>query len=467
MFSSRGASARVVPAPRRYALRAGFVGLVAAVVGVLVGAPAAAAGTCSQSVTPASFASAVAAAAPGQTVCLATGDYGMWHGTNKAITITPLPGATPQMGIQFAAGASGFTIDGGMASFTQPWGLVISHEVSPDISAGAGNITIQNASVGVGLDLDSLANSGIVFNHDLFHDLSGLNWTAALHLGYTSSTPSGVTVKNSLFRDMSADGIQTGISMNILNNEFSNVQPTAAGGNESIHTDAIQLYGATNTTIIGNLVHGGCEQGIGAFDGTAGNTIADNVVVGCTAHSLVLGGDKNPGSVVSHNTIIGSSTATIDCTSKAGEGPSTTTIVNNIASGGLELNNGNGPCHPAQDTNNLLGTGGKAPNLGGTPQFVGGSNSPTYGGFQLTPNSPGKHTGIRIDSRLRDANIASSPAAVRIAGRHRAGGTAADGGSGIHVSRRAAAKLAAALLAAAAAAIAAVALLRTRRRTPS
>lgn len=208
-------------------------GLITAVLLLLVvfgGSSASAVGGCDLDATPSSFAAEVAAASAGQTVCLASGDYGMWRGTSKAITVAPETGATPEMGLQLGAGASGFTIDGGLSSFTQSWGLQIVHESAPDIGGGASNITIENTSFGVGLDLDGLANSNIVFNHDLFHDLDGFSWTAGLHLAWSSSTPSGVTVENSLFRDMSADGIQTGIAMSILNNEFSDVQPNAAGG---------------------------------------------------------------------------------------------------------------------------------------------------------------------------------------------------------------------------------------------
>ena len=195
------ARACALPAARRSVVVA--VGVVVLIGAVLIwgGSRARAAGRCTVSVTPSTFASAVSSAAPGATICLASGDYGTWSGTDKAITITPVAGATPQMGISFRSAAHEFTIDGGMASFTQPWGLEISHESSPDISNGASNITIENTNIAVGLDLDSLANSNVAFNHDLFHDLNGLHWTAGLHLGWSANTPSGVTVENSLFRD--------------------------------------------------------------------------------------------------------------------------------------------------------------------------------------------------------------------------------------------------------------------------
>jgi parallel beta helix pectate lyase-like protein len=419
MWPPRGASARVVPMKavqavlcRRPAL-AGFLGLAAVLAGTAQSSSTvAAATTCALIAAPSSFDAQVSAASPGQTVCLASGDYGVWRGTAKAITIRPEDGATPLMVIQFGPGASGFTIDGGRTSFTQTWGIQIKDGNSPDVRTGAHDITIENTDIAAGLGVDQLANANIVFNHDVWHDLNGFGWPAGVHLDWTSSTPSGVTVENSLFRDMSADGIQTGSPMNIVGNEFSDVKPTAAGGNESLHTDAVQLYGGTGVRIQGNFVHGGCEQGITAFDGTSGNTVEDNVIVGCTAHSLVMSGDKNPGSLVDHNTVIGTATAVINCSSKTGEGPSTTMITNNIASGGLELNDRSGPCQPAQNTNNLLGSGGHSPNFSGTPTFVGGANPTTYAGYQLAPGSRGKGAatdGLDVGARITTPPTSSPP----------------------------------------------------------
>jgi hypothetical protein len=210
-----------------------------------------------------------------------------------------------------------------------------------------------------------------------------------LHLSYGSSTPSGVTVQNSLFRDMSADAIQHGPAMKILNNEFSNVDPQAAGGNSSIHTDAIQPFsgcsGGTGSTITGNYLHEG-EQAIGAFDGTCGMTIEDNVIQNYSGHQITLGGDR-PGSSVRHNTIVGSGPRRIDCSSKAGFQPSLTSIRDNIA-GSISLDGGSN-CTPSANTNNML-TSASGQNFAGAPQFVGGANPTTYAGFKLAAGSPGK-----------------------------------------------------------------------------
>jgi hypothetical protein len=217
---------------------------------------------------------------------------------------------------------------------------------------------------------------------------------------FSYSGNSGVTIQNSKFVNSVADGLKLGAQMTARNNEFVDIYPH---GHSELHTDAIQIYGGNHDVLVANFIHGHCEQGIGAFDGTSGNTITDNVVAGCTAHSMVLGGDKGPGSLVEHNTVVGSDTATLDCTSKAGEGPSTTALVDNIATGGEELRNGNGPCSPSQNTNNLLGSDVSGPNLLGLAQFVGGASPATYAGYRLAAGSPGKnaaHDGTDIGARI-------------------------------------------------------------------
>ena len=114
---------------------------------------------CAFKATPSNFASRVLAASGGQTICLASGNYGTWSGTNKAITIAAASGASPQMVIAFKSGASAFTLNG-------------MTNLSGTIDGGS-NITIQNsaftnASCTVGcLDIEG-SMSNLVINHDTF-----------------------------------------------------------------------------------------------------------------------------------------------------------------------------------------------------------------------------------------------------------------------------------------------------------
>jgi hypothetical protein len=202
---------------------------------------------------------------------------------------------------------------------------------------------------------------------------------------------------------MSADGIQAGLALVITNNEFFNVDPSAAGGNSSIHTDAVQLYsgcsGSTGTVLRGNYFRKG-EQAIGAFDGTCGNIIEDNVIQDFTGHWITLGGDR-PGSQVRHNTIVGGGGRRIDCSSKSGYQPSLTAIRDTVA-GAIMLSGGTN-CTPSENRNNMLSSGASGSNFNGTPQFVGGSNPQTYAGFKLAPGSPGKGAasdGLDVGARI-------------------------------------------------------------------
>ena len=358
---------------------------------------------CDREASAVSLASEVAAASAGETICLASGNYGTWQGTGKAITLRPQEGASPSMGIAFGTGDSGFTIDGGRASFGQSWGLRIDQDGgSPNIGGGARNITIKNTDFAVGITIDGVANANIVLDHNLHHDLNGHDYTAAVHLSYASDTPSGVTVSNSLFRDMSADGIQHGPAMKIVGNEFSHVEPTAAGGDESLHTDAIQAYSGcsagTGSVITGNYLHDG-EQAIGAFDGTCAMTVEDNVIQNFSAHQITLMADR-PASSVRHNTIVGPGPRAIDCASKPGAQPSLTNIRDNIAASVVW--GGEVDCEPSANHHNMLaGAGGQ--NFAGTPQFAGGARPTTYAGFKLAPGSPGKNAasdGLDVGIRL-------------------------------------------------------------------
>jgi hypothetical protein len=353
--------------------------------------------------TPSSFASQVSAASAGQTICLAAGSYGTWQGTNKAITIRPQAGVSPSLSVALSTGDANFTIDGGHTNLDSSTPGINMGPSTFTGTPGPQKITIRNVAItgsspGGVFEFDGPTNSGIVLDHDVWHDIMNTSTEANVRFSYDGT--SGVTIQNSLFRDSVADGLKLGAAMTARNNEFLNIYPH---GHSELHTDAIQILGGTHDILVANFIHGGCEQGIGAFDGTSANTITDNVVAGCTAHSMVLGGDKNNGSMVEHNTIVGSSTATLDCTSKAGEGPSTTSLIDNYATGGEELANDNGPCKPTTNTHNMSPSGATGTNLNGTPKFIGGTNPTTYAGYQLAPGSPGKNAaddGTDIGARI-------------------------------------------------------------------
>lgn len=343
---------------------------------------------CDLHATPKTFASVVSAATPAQTVCLASGTYGTWTGTTKPITIAPEPGASPSLNFDFGPEAAGFTINGGHTSYdsSSPGINLVDQNY---FDTGSSNITLENVAITCnGEDSFCLqvrtGGSGIVIKDNIFHDMQFPNdASAALWVIPATKSPENVIVKNNLFRDMGADAIDGGPGT-IVGNDFSNVNSNT---NDPRHTDVIQFD--DNEVIQGNFVHNGCIQGIDAFDGTRNDTITDNVIVGCSVHSLVTAADM-PGSLVAHNIVIGAGGE--ECGSKPGSPPSTTKIRDNILEDGI--NWGGVECTPSADQDNMswpsFGQIHSGSDFIAAPGFVGGSNPSTYAGYALAAASPGK-----------------------------------------------------------------------------
>ena len=79
---------------------------------------------------------------------------------------------------------------------------------------------------------------------------------------------------NSVMDGGSSDGVQTGVGVNIIGNDFLNIK---SGSCTACHTDAIQLLGANGSVIRGNYLRN-VESGIAAYDGVSNAVIEDNVV---------------------------------------------------------------------------------------------------------------------------------------------------------------------------------------------
>jgi hypothetical protein len=322
-------------------------------------------------------------------VCLAAGDYGRWSGTNKAITIAPEPNASPTMAFDFGNGAANFTIDGGHANFDSGSpGISIT---ASTFGAGSQNITVEGVAAtdnGVSFVVDIRTDGpGIVIKDNVFHDMEYPNTTsgAIRVLSPGSVAASNILIENNLFRDMGADGIDVSTASTLAGNDFLNVE---SGAIDPRHTDAIQFFGGPNIVIEGNFIEDGCSQGFDAFDGSQSNTLEDNVIVGCTVHSLSTYADT-PGSLVAHNTVIGRGGE--ECGAKSGSPASTTQIRDNILQQGINWSGVR--CVPSVDTRNMSWPGYGQIHSGsdfiGTPAFVGGASPNTYAGYALAAGSPG------------------------------------------------------------------------------
>jgi hypothetical protein len=237
-----------------------FAALLMASVFVIARPLARAADACDRTATTSTFASQVTAATAGQTICLATGSYGTWAGTNKAITIAADTGAAPSMKVNLASGDTGFTLDG----ITGMGGV---------IGNGATNITIKNSTFTSPIRVSGASTKAIVLDHNTH------NWNVGPSSGadnakvYFENSLSGtlaapsVTIENSEIRNGDLDGIHLGggSGYQIMGNAITNLCDLNAN-----HTDNIQFDTSitTNVRIAGNYVYAakGCiTQGITSY----------------------------------------------------------------------------------------------------------------------------------------------------------------------------------------------------------
>jgi hypothetical protein len=349
--------------------------IFATIGGYLIYSSFAAPVTCDLNATTSTFASQVSAATAGQTICLATGNYGTWGGTNKAITVTAASGAAVTMAINFDLNnTQNLTLDGtaGGGTITSSGGDMLGFTTT------ARNITIRNVAFTGTLGIDCPRDSNILLDHNTHNNINYSGGRPGrIHLSCGNNWHSGVTIQNSLLDGGSTDGIQAGIGVNIYNNEFTRI---TEGTCAECHTDAIQLIGAPGSHVKGNYLHNN-QDGITAFDGLQNTTIENNVIGTQPDPDCIdmYGGDAadspNSNNIIKHNTC--GPGMDIYFFHK-GNIPSSDSIVkDNIVPNGVALTDS----VRMTVTNNVT-----------NPIFVGGANASTLAGLALTSNSPGKGT---------------------------------------------------------------------------
>jgi hypothetical protein len=254
------------------------------------------------------------------------------------------------------------------------------------------NITISNSTFTGSAVFNNLANSNVLLTNNTHNNINAggqYSSPARIHLSYGSSTHSGVTIQNSTMDGGSADGVQTGVGVNIIGNAFKNIRE---GSCSDCHTDAIQLLGAAGSVIRGNYIQS-VSTAIVAFDGVTRATIEDNIIdTGGRPWGIELYADDS--SIVRHNTLLyrancgfnlpcGMISIDRKSTNPAGRG---TIIVDNIATS-ISVNNGS---TYAERHHNLLRSGATTGDISGAPTYTGGSTPTTIAGFQLAASSLGK-----------------------------------------------------------------------------
>jgi len=246
--------------------------------------------------SPATLARVLAAARGGETIELAGGDYGVFHGALKKrpVVLRAAPRASVRMAVEFNPAAN-ITLDGIRIS-----ALLIADKRSHDLTVRNSRFDRSQAIIRTG----DLSRAHIVLDHNVhagFVKCAGC-YEGRVQLAGRTQKPSGVTIRDSLFTGGNSDGIQNGGNrVRIIGNTFSGIHQV--DGTDGVHADAIQLYGSKGTVIQGNRMKQ-VATGIMAPDGADHEIIEGNVIAtDGYPFAITLGGDR--GSVLKHNRIPG------------------------------------------------------------------------------------------------------------------------------------------------------------------
>lgn len=246
--------------------------------------------------TPATLASVFDATAGGETIALASGDYGTFAGGLKPATVRLV--AAPGARVRIAAdldGAARLRFEGlTMTSAT----LVRSHDIAFVHDRFTGPVRI---------DAMADADARILFDGNTHEDIDVCATCFEGRItvrGNGNTAPNGVRIVNSLFAGGNADGIQVvGGAYGTQIGPGNRFRDLIQGDPQRAHTDPIQLYGSSHTLITRNDMRGN-STGIMAPDGADHEVIEHNVIstVGYP-WGIVLGSDR--GSTVRNNTLPG------------------------------------------------------------------------------------------------------------------------------------------------------------------
>jgi hypothetical protein len=352
--------------------------------------------TCDLNATTATFASQVSAAQPGQTICLASGNYGTFNGAAKAgpgyVTIQPASGASATMALNWSG-----------SSFVKVDGVTIT---SATVSGATHDVTVADSTFTGQLDVEAthMSNANVVFDHNTHNNVSLSGGRIQVWGNGSPSSPVGVTIENSMFSGGDADGVQLlggEYGTQILNNTFTRLDDGATG--DGNHTDAIQVYGGTHDVVKGNFFYNQQNMASCSFaewDGGSSMLFENNVVAGTPTNGCYDGIDlyDDHSSQVIHNVFAygacfpngaSSPCGNIALGGKSSEGAGSGTLIrDNVYT---SLTNGNGGLNATFSENHNLyrsGTGGTG-DIKGTPTFVGGANPTTFAGFALASGSAG------------------------------------------------------------------------------
>jgi hypothetical protein len=344
------------------------------------GEPAAPAPRCDRTATTAAeLGEQYHAAAAGQAICLASGDYGAFRGGRKPGVVTLRPRGSDRVTM---------SLDLNSTVNLRVEGVTVE---SAEIAGAARNVTIARSRFTgpAVVRADQLADADIRLERNVHDniDVCAKCFAGRVHVTGDSGRPSGVVIARSLFRGGSSDGVRADANGVVIEgNEFSGLE-----GRGDSHTDPIQIYGGKGVVIRGNFFHDNAVAAqIVMANGGARNVVEDNVIAGA-GYTWAMIWNADDGSVIRHNTFAdGACHSGVRCgtISLAGApaGPARPTVIrdNVLTTVGSD---GEGAGFVAEHNLVARPTPGRA-NVVGAPTYAG---PPTiHGGYRLASASPGK-----------------------------------------------------------------------------
>ncbi len=342
--------------------------------------------------TTANFASVFAGAAGGSTIALAPGNYGAFSGGVKSSMVTIQPdasagGTTANVifgTIYLNNGASNITFK----NLTIPYAAVgVAGGLAATHIYFIGNVFTPGGS-GLCINTPGNANLDIIADGNTFANVgqSCTEGRLGVNGGNTShSVANGVVIKNNVFSGPGpSDGIMlTGGAYGTYIGPGNTFTGILEGGCGAVHCDAIQLFGALNTQVVGNFFYNNSDSIMNAGCNGSPTTFTDNVFYQePISLAYNLGWSGGNGDVFDHNTFaVGSDIAFGD--SNGCGLSSNVTVSNNILQGGIIF----GP----QVINKVV-VGYQSPtaitqinNVTTPPSpYVGGTVPTTYAGYKMT-----------------------------------------------------------------------------------
>lgn len=337
----------------------------------------------------ANIGTAVSNSNPGDRICLRSGSFPAFTlnniTRNPRVTVVALVRRSATSGFVVQGNSNGITLDG----LTLTSGLITG--------AGTRNISVQNSAFTGQMRIDgvTVAAPQLLFDNNTHNGITATTApNARFHLSY-SGVGTGMpvaTIRNSVFDGSCSDGIQSGVPIAVIHNQFKNMLVGSCPNDP--HTDALQFYGGPfSGTVVRENYFVNNEQVLTAFDGVDNLLVEGNVFDPGTSAprpcQIELYSDTR--SIVRHNTLLGRGNNGLICLDhKPADPAGTGTVIDHNIARGISLGNGS---TAASSTNNLLQTGASGGNLAGSPTYLGGPSPSTWAGFELAMGSLGKGAG--------------------------------------------------------------------------